>query len=55
MRTAGILGSLAIIAAAGFGWDSMAMTPSFGSGGKAPVGGRLEERMKKEKAGEKRE
>lgn len=38
MRTAGILGSLAIIAAAGFGWYSMAMTPSLGSGAKAPVG-----------------
>ena len=34
MRTAGILGSLAIIAAAGFGWYSMAMTPSSGSGEK---------------------
>ena len=46
MRTAGILGSLAIIAAAGFGWYSMAMTPSSGSGEKAPVGVSLEESMK---------
>ena len=50
MRTAGILGSLAIIAAAGFGWYSMAMTPSSGSGKKAPVGVSLEESMKKEMA-----
>lgn len=50
MRTAGILGSLAIIAAAGFGWYSMAMTPSSGSGEKAPVGVSLEESMKKEMA-----
>ena len=50
MRTAGILGSLAIIAAACFGWYSMAMAPSSGSGGKAPVGVSLEERMKKEMA-----
>lgn len=47
MRTAGILGGLAIIAAAGFGWYSMAMTPSSGSGEKAPVGVSLEESMKK--------
>ena len=50
MRTAGILGSLAIIAAAGFGWYSMAMTPSSGSGEKTPVGVSLEESMKKEMA-----
>ena len=50
MRTAGILGSLAIIAAACFGWYSMAMAPSSGSGGKAPVGVSLEESMKKEMA-----
>ena len=50
MRTAGILGGLAIIAAVGFGWYSMAMTPSSGSGEKAPVGVSLEESMKKEMA-----
>ena len=49
MRTAGILGSLAIIAAAGFGWYSMAMTPSSGSGEKAPVGVSLDSANKTER------